>query len=198
MSLRVGLTGGIASGKSTVAGLFAARGAPIIDMDEICHALIAPGGACVNAVLKAFKDVPVQDGAPHRSALRERVFHDAAARARLENILHPAAFTELELRCRQHAAAPYSILVIPLLVETGAQDRVDRVLVIDCRREVQLQRMQQRGLGCAVARGILDAQVSPAERRASADDCIDNNGARARLDAVVETLHHRYLAAAQT
>lgn len=198
MSLRVGLTGGIGSGKSTVAGLFAAHGAPIIDMDAICHALIAPGGPCVPAVLEALENLETREGgAPDRDALRERIFRDAASRTRVEAILHPAAFAELEARCRREAGAPYCILVIPLLVEVEAQDRVDRVLTIDCSRALQLQRTRQRGLSRVMAERILDAQARPAQRLAIADDHIDNNGSRGALDAQVRALHHRYLAAAR-
>lgn len=194
MTLRVGLTGGVASGKSTVAKLFAKHGAPVIDMDAICHELIAPGGLCADIVRKTFPGVVTPDGILDRLALRERVFQDTASRSRLEAIVHPVAFARLEARYQEEADAPYCILVIPLLVETRAQDRADRILVINCRREVQLERMQQRGLTGTIAEGILAAQASPAQRLAVADEHIDNNGDRIQLDAEVKKLHERYLA----
>lgn len=196
--LRIGLTGGVASGKSTVAELFATHGTPVIDMDTICHELIAPGGLCEDIVRKTFQDVVATGGTLDRTALRERVFRDTASRSRLEAILHPVAFAKLEACCQEKVDAPYCILVIPLLVETEAQDRVDRILAINCRREVQLQRMQQRGLTSTIAEGILAAQVNSGQRLAVADEHIDNNGDRDRLDAEVKKLHEKYLAVART
>ena len=195
MSLRIGLTGGIGSGKSTVAGLFASYGASVLDMDAICHELLAPGGSCVAAVQAALGDrLPMCKGAPDRRALRALIFQDAECRKQLEAILHPAAYASLEQRLQQQTTTSYYVLVIPLLVETGAQERVDRVLVVDCSRELQLRRVMQRdGMDRALAERIWAAQLRPEQRLALADDCITNTGSLAQLQARVQQLHQRYL-----
>jgi len=192
--LLIGLTGGIGSGKTTVADLFAARGAAVVDTDAIAHELTAPGGAAIAAIRAEFGDAVIRaDGALDRDAMRERAFEDPAARRRLEAILHPMIRAESRRRL-EAAEGPYAMLVVPLLVESG--DRaggVDRILVVDCPVEVQVERVMRRsGLTRDRVATILAAQASRAQRLAAADDVIDNGGAPDALDAHVEALHRRY------
>lgn len=196
--LRIGLTGGIASGKTTVAELFAARGVPVLDTDQIARDVVAPGTPGLEEVAQAFgPGVLAADGSLDRRALRERVFADPAERRRLEAMLHPRIRAELERRSAA-AGGPYQVLVIPLLVEGDGRTRVDRVLVVDCPEEVQVARLVARDGGTeAGARAILGAQATRAERLAAADDVIENHGAREALEAAVAALdtHYRRLAA---
>ncbi len=195
--LLVGLTGGIGSGKSTVADLFAARGAVVVDTDAIAHELTGPGGAAIPAIRDEFGDGVIRaDGGLDRDAMRERAFGDPAARRRLEAILHPLIRTESRRRL-EAADGPYALLVVPLLVESG--DRaggVDRVLVVDCPVDVQIERVMRRsGLTPERVRTILAAQASRAQRLAAADDVIDNAGSPDALPAQVDALHRRYAGA---
>ncbi|MCL4184465.1 MAG: dephospho-CoA kinase [Burkholderiaceae bacterium] len=192
--LLVGLTGGIGSGKSTVAAQFAARGAAVVDTDEIAHQLTAPGGAAIAAIRAEFGDAVIRaDGALDRDAMRERAFGDPSVRRRLEAILHPMIRAESQRRLAA-AQGPYAMLVVPLLVESG--DRaggVDRVLVIDCPVDVQIERVMRRsGLTRARVESILAAQATRAQRLAAADDVIDNSGEPAALGVQVDALHRRY------
>ncbi len=198
MSFVVGLTGGIGSGKSAVADLFAARGIAVIDTDAIAHELTAPGGAAMAAIRREFGDgVVTPEGALDRAAMRNIVFADPSARKRLEAILHPLIRSESERRLAG-ADSPYAILMVPLLVESGDyRKRVDRVAVVDCREETQIARVMQRnGLTRPEVERILAAQATRAERLAAADDVIDNDGALAELAPRIEQLHADYLAAA--
>lgn len=197
----VGLTGGIGSGKSTVADRFEARGAVIIDTDRIAHELTVPGGAAMAAIEAAFgPTVIATDGSLDRAAMRALAFSDPQARRRLEAILHPLirSLTDERARAALAAGAPYVMLAIPLLVESGnARSRVDRVLVIDCPVEVQISRVMARsGLSRAEVQRILDAQASRDARLAVADDVLDNGGSLEALEPGVEALHRRYLALA--
>ena len=192
--LVIGVTGGIGSGKSTVAELFAARGATVVDTDAIAHELTGPNGAAIAAIRAEFGDGVIRaDGALDRDAMRERAFEDPAARRRLEAILHPMIRAESRRRL-EAAEGPYALLVVPLLVESG--DRaggVDRILVVDCPVEVQVERVMRRsGLTRDRVATILAAQASRAQRLAAADDVIDNGGSPDALDAQVEALHRRY------
>ncbi len=194
----VGLTGGIGSGKSTVADLFVARGAALVDTDAIAHELTGPHGTAMAAIAEAFGPAVVDArGALDRAAMRRQVFADATARQRLEAILHPLIRAESDHRC-QAARAPYVILAVPLLVESGTyRERVQRVLVVDCPEAVQVARVMARnGLGEAEVQAILAAQASRQQRLAVADDVVDNGGDAAALVPQVERLHRQYLAAA--
>jgi len=196
----VGLTGGIGSGKSAVADHFAALGAAIVDTDAIAHALTAPGGAAIAAIVREFGADCLDDrGALDRRRMRERVFGDAQAKAKLEAILHPR-IREAALAAAASAAAvaPYVVFVVPLLVESGAwRDRVDRLLVIDCSQATQEARVCARsGLDRALARRIIAQQASRAERLAAADDVLVNEGTLAQLAPRVQRLHARYNALA--
>jgi len=192
-ALRIGLTGGIASGKSTVAGLFAALGVPVIDADQIARELVAPGTGLLGRIVARFGAPLLGPGGElDRRALRERVFAQPAERAALEALMHPAIMTELRRRSEATSGA-YQLLAIPLLVEHDLKASVDRVLVVDCSEELQLRRVQVRdGVTLAQARAVLAAQASRAARLAVADDVIVNDGDLERVREQVETLHSRY------
>ncbi len=195
MTFLVGLTGGIGSGKSAAASLFEALGAAVVDTDVIAHELTAPGGAAIESIRNAFGDEVIDArGALDRAAMRRKVFADASAKARLEAILHPMIRAEADRRSAA-ARAPYVVLVVPLLVESGGyRSRVRRVAVVDCPEEVQVARVMSRsGLSAEEARAIMAAQVSREQRLAVADDVIDNGGDLAALRPQVEALHRRYL-----
>jgi dephospho-CoA kinase len=192
----VGLTGGIGSGKSTVADRFAAHGVPVIDTDVIARELTATPGPALDAIRAAFGESMMRaDGTLDRAALRCLVFGDAGARRQLEAILHPRIRDSVE-RARAALTAPYVLIVIPLLVETGGyRDLLNRVLVVDCPEEQQIVRVMARSaLDCDEVKAILAAQASRSERLSAADDVIDNTLSQECLDAQVATLHQRYLA----
>lgn len=196
--LQIGLTGGIACGKSTVSGLFAALGVPVIDTDQIARDVVAPGTALQASVLARFgAQLLTPSGELDRRALRERVFADAAERAALESLLHPAIMAELGRRAAR-AGGVYQLLAIPLLVEHNLKSSVDRVLLVDCAPELQLRRVQVRdGITRAQAQAVLAAQASRAARLSVADDVISNDGDLERLRDQVEILHSRYSALAR-
>ena len=192
----VGLTGGIGCGKSTVADLFAALGATIVDTDVIAHALTAPQGAAMPAIVAEFgPDFAQQDGALDRARMRTLVFSDATARARLEAILHPRIRAATEA-AGQAATGAYVIYVVPLLIESGSwRERVTRVLAIDCSEDTQVARVMQRShLTADEVRAIMATQVTRARRLAEADDVVDNDASLDALRAQVQALHERYLA----
>lgn len=194
----VGLTGGIGSGKSTVADCFAAHGVPVIDTDVIARDLTAPGGAALEAIRAVFGDTVMQaDGTLDRVALRRRIFADRPARRQLEAVLHPRIRQVVKQRLVT-LTAPYALIVIPLLVETGDyRDVLNRVLVVDCPEEVQIARVMARsGLTHDEIKAILAAQAGRAERLAVADDIIVNASSLEALQAEVAVLHQRYLALA--
>ncbi len=193
----VALTGGIASGKSEVERRFAARGVEIIDADLVAREVIAIGTPGLAEIVEAFgTGVLDADGALDRRAMRERVFGDADARHRLESIIHPRVRKTLQERAAC-VTGPYGMLVIPLFVESGAYAWVDRVLVVDVPRTVQIGRLLARdGITPELAESMLDAQASREQRLAIADDVIDNNADLALLDDKVEILHRNYLSLA--
>jgi len=195
--LVIGLTGGIASGKSEVARRFAALGATIIDTDQLAREVLAPGSEGLAAVVREFgEDVLDADGSLDRRLMRRRIFEDAAARDALEAITHPRIKALLHERLAE-ATTPYVVVEIPLLIGPGLADLLDRILVIDCDDETRLRRLMQRdGENEDSARAALAAQGSRAERLARADDVIENDGSPADLDAAVGRLHSAYLALA--
>lgn len=177
--LRVGLTGGIGSGKSTTADLFAALGVPVIDTDRIARELLAPGQPLLTEIYRIFgTELRRDDGSLDRAALRTRVFGDSTLRRRLEAITHPAIAVAMEQQVAALAAdTPYVLIVIPLLLEAGWRDRVDRVLVVDCPETEQVQRVMARdGIDDAAAWRMVQSQASRDTRRQAADDRIDNSG----------------------
>jgi dephospho-CoA kinase len=195
----VGLTGGIACGKSTVANLFAALGAAIVDTDVLAREVVAPGSPLLPKISAHFgAQVLQKDGSLDRARLRERVFANPAERQWLENVTHPAIRELTDARC-ESATGRYVIVAIPLLVETQGAERFDRVLVVDCDPALQLARLQARdGSTRAQAERLLAAQVTREQRLAVADDVVLNNGDIAALRDQVEKLHRQYLAAASS
>ena len=190
----VGLTGGIGSGKSTVADLFAARGVVVVDADAIARELTAAGGGAMAALAAAFgPGVLAADGSLDRTAMRRLVLADKSRRQRLEAILHPLIRRLSDERCRA-AASPYVILAVPLLVESGDyRRRCDRILVVDCDEECQVARVMARsGIAEAEVRGFMAAQATRAQRLAAANDIILNNDRRECLPAQVDALHALY------
>ncbi len=190
----VGLTGGIGSGKSLVANMFADRGASIVDTDQIAHSLTTPNGAAMPAILAEFgAQMADSHGAMDRAKMRELVFREPAAKRRLEAILHPM-IRDATLAAAADASGPYVMLAIPLLVESGSwKQRVNRVLVVDCPEEVQVARVMARnGLAEDQVRAIMAAQVPRAVRLAAADDVIDNGGRIESLTPQVDRLHDFY------
>ncbi len=191
---RVGLTGGIASGKSTAARFFGALGIPILDSDQVAREVVEPGQPPLERLVERFgRGILTADGHLDRPALRDIVFSDPKARADLENLTHPAIGAALEARSAA-AGGPYQILVIPLLVEKNLGSHVDRVLVVDCEEELQIRRLLARdGATRAQAQAILDAQASRGARLKAADDVIRNDADMSAVQAQVAALHARYL-----
>jgi dephospho-CoA kinase len=197
--LRIGLTGGIASGKSTVAQRFLDLGVPVIDADEAARAVVAPGTPGLANVIQRFgSGMVAANGELDRRALRELIFSDSSARRDLEAVLHPFIRADMEQRA-QSAVGPYIVMAIPLLVEGGSTDRVDRILVVDVDEAVQLQRVMARD-GCSLeqAGAILASQASRSARLAAADDVLLNAGTVTDLRQSVDRLHERYLKLAET
>lgn len=195
----VGLTGGIGSGKSSVAALFAGRGITVIDTDEIAHELTRPGGAAIEPIRTAFGAGAIgSDGALDRAKMRKLVFGNLAEKNKLEAILHPLIRKE-SLRRGECASSPYSILVIPLLAEGGVdRSRYARVLVVDCTKAQQIERVMRRsGLTEREVHDILAAQATRERRLALADDVIDNRGPPEALERQVSRLHEKYLTLAE-
>ena len=191
---RVGLTGGIASGKSTVARLFEALGVPVIDTDLLAREVVVPGQPLLGQIVARFgAGVLGEDGSLNRRALRALVFADPAARADLEQLTHPAIRALLEERSAL-LGGRYQLLVIPLLVETAGRTPVDRVLVVDCSEALQIRRLQARdGATLEQARQILSAQVTREVRLAAANDVILNEGDLGAVRDRVAELHGIYV-----
>lgn len=197
--LRVALTGGIGSGKSTAAALFAARGVPVLDADECVHRLTQPGQTAYRDIVEHFGSA-ILDGERRidRKRLRQRVFDDPAERRRLEAILHPRVRRAMEDEILG-LSSPYCLLVIPLLFETTERFPVDRVLVVDADEQRQIERAARRdAANIEQIRQIIAAQLPRAERVRRAQDVITNNAGLAELEAAVERLHRLYLEAARS
>lgn len=191
----VGLTGGIGSGKSSVANLFVDKGAVLVDTDAIAHELTGPGGEAMPALKETFGAVVADvTGALDRAAMRQRVFADPATRSRLEAILHPLIRQHAAARCRA-AASPYVILAVPLLVESGDfRQRCQRIVVVDCPETLQVARVMARnGLTESEVRAIMAAQATRSQRLAAADDVVVNDADLSSLYPQVEVLHQNYL-----
>ena len=196
MNLCVGLTGGIGCGKSTVAALFAEHGAGIIDTDAIAHHLTQAGGEAIEAIRAAFGNGYIaDDGALDRAKMRALIFSDAAAKQRLESLLHPLIREQSKAQLRQLEADPYIILVVPLLPESPAfRQLVQRVLVVDCDENTQVTRVIGRNkMTETEVRAIIARQTPRTERLQLADDVIHNDAGLDSLAGQVAALHERYL-----
>lgn len=199
MSLVVGLTGGIGSGKSAAADAFAELGARIVDTDVIAHELTGTAGAAIPEIARLFGRAFIDaSGAMDRKRMRDLVFSDAEEKQRLEALLHPMIRAESQRRI-ESAKGPYVVHVVPLLVESpDYRARVDRVLVVDCPEALQVARVRQRsGLPEGEIRRIIASQIQREKRLAAADDVIDNSGSVAALQQRVRQLHENYLARAK-
>jgi dephospho-CoA kinase len=195
VTYRIGLTGGIGSGKSTVAGLFREQGISVVDSDVISHQLTQAGGAAIASIGKAFgEEYLTANGALDRAKMRQRIFSDAAAKHLLETILHPLIRAQMLVQA-QASPSPYLLLVVPLLFEArNYRELVQRVLVVDCAEETQVARATQRsGLDEQAVRTIMAQQISRAERLRRADDTIHNDGNLDDLRQQVRRLHRDYL-----
>ncbi len=195
--LKIGLTGGIGSGKSTVSKIFSDLEIPIIDADIIAHQLVEPGKPAIKDIAEQFgQQILTDQGALNRKQLKEIIFSDPEQKKTLEQILHPLVFAEMESQIKQ-LSSPYCILSIPLLLETQMQDFVDRILVIDCPVEVQLERVKNRDqLDIKTIQSIIASQVPREQRRQAADDIIINDADTQALAEQVKKLHNLYLSLA--
>ena len=196
---KVGLTGGIGCGKTTVSNLFAGLKVPIVDADHIAHQLVQPGQPALLEITTAFgNQILNPDGSLNRQQLRDIVFSDEKQKIKLESILHPLVFTRIEDTIAQLDNA-YCIVCIPLLFETKKTDFVDRILVIDCPVELQIERVKRRdGLSETRIRSILESQVSREFRLANANDVLDTTITGGKLAEKVKKLHNHYLSISAT
>lgn len=197
--LRIGLTGGIGSGKSAVAEEFRRLGVPIVDTDEIARELVEPASDALKEIVSAFgPDVVGDDGRLNRAKLRARVFANAEQRKRLESILHPRIRDEVTKRVAR-CSAPYCLLVIPLLLETGFRDLADKLLVVDASDDTRIARLiRSRGLSNMDITNIMATQATREQRIAAADDVINNDGSLDELRLPVGELHRKYIRLAAT
>jgi dephospho-CoA kinase len=192
------LTGGIATGKSSVAARLRQLGIEVVDTDQIAHQLTAPRGAALPMLRETFGDaIFLTDGTLNRAALRDRVFHDTAQKDRLEQILHPMIRLEA-IKAIAAATSPYVVADVPLFAETGfLREQADRVLVVDCPPDIQKARLMGRnghaGLSEEMADLMLQAQAPRASRLALATDVIDNSRSPAECDTQVDQIHQTYL-----
>ena len=195
---KIGLTGGIGCGKSTVSDLFKQHSIAVIDADEIAHQLVAPRQKALQQIRVHFGSRFINaDGSLQRSLLRDWVFQDAEKKRHLENILHPLVHAEIDQQLRR-LSSPYALISIPLLIETDMQSLVDHILVIDCPREMQINRVKLRDkLTDSQISAIINNQVSRTKRLVHADSIIDNTQGLRDLSQQVNTLHQQFLKQAQ-
>ena len=187
------LTGGIAAGKTAVSDLFAQRGVPVIDTDQIAHEIVEPGQPALKRIAEAFgREFLGADGRLDRKKMRTAIFSSPQQKTRLEGILHPAIVAEADHRIAQ-INAPWCILVVPLLTETSLLPWIDHVLVVDVEESVQIERVMARdNISQQQAQSILDAQTSRRQRLALADDVLDNSGSLEQLKTAVNELQRKY------
>ena len=197
--LIIGLTGGIGSGKSTVTTLFGKLGVPVVDADIVSRQVVEPGQPALTEITHQFgPSILTAEGQLDRQRLREVIFGSAAKRRQVEKMLHPRILAEMKRQARQRAT-PYCIFAIPLLLEAGQQDEVERIVVVDATDDIRRQRIKKRDrLSDSEIDAILKTQLGRNERLAAADDIITNNGDLGALQQQVETLHRRYLNMAKT
>jgi dephospho-CoA kinase len=195
--LRIGLTGGIGSGKTVVSDRLAELGIPVIDTDVLAREVVEPGEPTLDRLAEMFgNDILQADGRLDRERLRALVFSNPGAKKRLESIMHPAIRDKLQKRA-ETLESPYCVIVVPLLVETNFQEMVDRVLVVDAPREQRIRWVMERnGMTRSNVEQIMESQASSEERARVADDIIDNDGTLEELRRKVDRLHAEYLAAA--
>lgn len=193
--LSVGLTGGIGSGKSEVARMFNQLGVPVIDADVIAHRLVQPGTSALSEVIDAFGEaILTPAGKLDRAKLASMVFNSPEMKKQLENILHPRVREQIKAYKDKYKNEPYILIVIPLLLESGQRDLVDRVLIVSTAESVRIQRVQARDdRSEQQIRAIIQNQVDDAERQAAADDSLDNNGTLEDLELAVTKLHQQYM-----
>ena len=196
--LTIGLTGGIGSGKSEVAGMFNQLGVPVIDADVIAHQLVEPGTEALSEITAAFGETILSsEGTLDRVKLAGIVFNKPDMKQQLETIIHPRVREQIKAYKDAHKNEPYIIVVIPLLLESGQRDLVDRVLVVNAAETVRIQRVQSRdGRREEQIRSIMRNQADDAQRRAAADDNIDNSGSLDDLMISVRKLHQQYISLA--
>lgn len=192
--LKIGLTGGIGCGKTTVARLFASFGTPVIDADEVAHQLVAIGQPALASITQEFgADILNPDGSLNRNNLREQIFSNSEQKQKLELIVHPLIYKSIQSEIEK-LNANYCIICVPLLLETDMAHFVDRILVVDCPVETQIERVKNRdNLPLKRIQSIIDGQVSRAFRKSKADDLIDNSETDYRLAEQVKKLHNLYL-----
>ena len=193
--LKIGLTGGIGSGKSTVAELFGTLyNVPVIDADIIAHQLVEPGQPALSLIQQTFGKAIINEGGTlNRNKLRDTIFSDANKKEQLETILHPLIYEKMQSQFNKQTS-PYSILCIPLLMETGMTSFVERILVIDCSVEAQINRVKQRNqLSTDRILSIINNQVSRKYRLSLADDVVDNSNSNTQLAEQVKKLHNLYI-----
>jgi len=192
--LKIGLTGGIGSGKTTIARLFAELAIPVIDADEIAHQLVEKGQPALTEITQRFgPDIRNADGTLNRAYLGDLVFSDNKKKQQLEAILHPLVYQSIESEVAK-LNSPYCIICIPLLIETNMTASVDRILAVDCPVEIQMERVRTRdGLALKKIEAIIASQVSRTARIAIADDLIDNSKTESGLAEQVKKLHNLYL-----
>jgi len=193
MALKIGLTGGIGSGKSAACDIFSELGVPVIDADNIAHKLVKPGTPAFNEIKKVFgNEIISSDGTLDRKIIRDKIFTNEIDRKKLEHILHPAVYEEIAVQV-ENIDSRYCIISIPLLLETDASNTVDRILVIDVPRELQLERASNRDkTNKSDIDAIIDSQISRKDRLSAADDIVDNKGNINDLRKKICELHEFY------
>jgi dephospho-CoA kinase len=196
--LTIGLTGGIGSGKSEAAMLFQQLGVPVIDADSIAHQLVQPGTDTLAEVVNAFGEIILTPaGSLDRARLADIVFNNPVEKKRLESIIHPRVREQIRLYKDKYKADPYILVVIPLLLESGQRDLVDRILVVNAPESVRIQRVHDRdGRSDEQIRSIMQSQANDAARQAAADDILDNTGTLDDLQILVNKFHQHYMSLA--
>ena len=192
--LTIGLTGGIGCGKTTVSNIFIELGAPVIDADDIAHQLVRPGQPALQTIVKQFGSAfLLANGELNRNKLRSHIYNHADDKEKLESIMHPLVFDEMQRELNKLNSA-YGILSIPLLFETNFHHRVDEVVVIDCDETTQIERVKHRdNLSIEEIKSIISSQCTRSFRIKNADEIINNNGPLETLTKQVQTLHKKFL-----